>query len=134
MNSGTALQGAIYATLAGSLELTTALGGTFIFDDVPDRQKLPYVLFGQSRHSDWSTSTEDGTEHEINLDIWSRENGRKQIFEFSDLITSSLGGLPETLSGHHLVNFKLRSLTISRDPKSTYYLGRLVFRAITEPV
>ena len=133
MHPAIALQAEIYSTLIASTGLATALGGTFIYDDVPNGQKPPYVVFGTAVYSNWSTSTEDGTEHSMSLDIWSTENGRKQVLEISQHIVSALNALPKIISGHHLINMRNQSLEVSRNVESGYFHGTLNYRAITEP-
>lgn len=133
MHPAIALQAEIYSTLIASSNLTTALGGAFIYDDVPNGQKPPYVVFGTAVYSNWSTSTEDGTEHAISLDIWSTENGRKQVLEISQHIVEALDALPQIVSGHHLINMTNESVEVSRNVESGYFHGTLNYRAITEP-
>lgn len=133
MHPAIALQVEIYSTLIASTNLATSLGGTFIYDDVPNGQKPPYVVFGTAVYSNWSTSTEEGMEHSISLDIWSPENGRKQVLEISQHIVGALEALPKVVSGHHLINMTNESLEVSRDVESGYFHGTLNYRAITEP-
>jgi len=134
MHSGAAIQEAVYSALVNAAGLTADLGGPFVHDDVPDRQKPPYVVIGKTVHSDWSTGTEAGAEHSITLDIWSRKNGRKQVFSIADQIATAMQTLQPSLTGHHLVNLQLERLEISQDPNNGYYHGMQTFRAVTEPI
>ncbi|MBL4598929.1 MAG: DUF3168 domain-containing protein [Rhizobiaceae bacterium] len=133
MHPAIALQGEIYTALVNSTDLISNLGGAFIYDDVPDGQKPPYVLFGPAIYSNWTTSTEGGTEHAISLDIWSSENGRKQVLEIATHIEAALNALPQSISGHHLINFDHQNLEVRRDGASRYFHGILNCRAVTEP-
>lgn len=133
MQSATALQAKIFDILTSFAPLVSSLGGSFVYDDVPDGQKPPYVVFGSSKHSDWSTSTEDGVEHSISLDIWSSENGRKQVLEISQHIVDALTNISTTIQGHNLINLTSEKLEITHDAKSRFFHGVLSFRAVTEP-
>jgi len=84
------LQAAMYSRLQTSTVLINILGSDFIFDDVPKSQKLPYVVFAESVHNDWSTGSENGMEHAVTLNVWSDQNGRKEALMIADAIVTSL--------------------------------------------
>ncbi len=128
-----ALQEALYDALVTSTELITALGGPYIYDEVPRGKKPLYIVFGDMTHSDWSTSTEDGTEHFITLNIWSRHKGRKEVTQISALVLSALEGLLQALSGHALVNFRHEFTETGRDKETDLFLAKMNFRGVTEP-
>ena len=66
------LQKAVFAALAADAPLVALLGAARIYDDVPQASDFPYLTFGQSTARDWSTASDDGTEHTITLNIWSQ--------------------------------------------------------------
>ena len=78
MTAALELQTAIVAALRQSSALTGLLGGAHVYDDVPDSRRPPYVVIGPLETVDWSTSTEEGEEHFIEITAWSQANGRKQ--------------------------------------------------------
>ena len=61
------LQSGVYQALAGSVDLTTLLGGIHVCDDAPQAAPYPFITLGQSVVRDWSTGTEDGAEHDLTL-------------------------------------------------------------------
>lgn len=128
-----ALQAALYSRLSSSTELTNLLGGEHIFDDVPQSQKPPYVVFAESIHNDWSTGTENGMEHSVSLNVWSDQNGRKQVVTIAQAIQEAFGDLTAQLDDHVLVNFTHEFTEVSRDQDAELFLAKLNFRAVTEP-
>ena len=63
-----ALQQAIFAALSASSDLQ-ALIGNRLLDYVPRDSAFPYVVLGDGSETDWSTSTERGTEHAVQIDV-----------------------------------------------------------------
>jgi len=61
-----ALQMAMLACLRAD-DPVTAFVGDRVFDAAPRNAAFPYIAFGPARASDWSTGTEDGSEHRITL-------------------------------------------------------------------
>ena len=94
-----ALQRGVYQALAGSLDLTTLLGGVRVYDHAPQAAPYPFITLGQSVIRDWSTGTEDGAEHNLTLHVWSRSGGKKQVHEIIETIKDVLHDQPLTLSG-----------------------------------
>ena len=132
-DSGWELQQAIYAALASNGALTALLGGPNIFDDVPQRADFPYLTFGRSSIRDWSTGTEEGSEHLLTLHVWSREAGRRQVRQIMSLLRATLHDQPLALTGHHLVNLRHELSEARREPDGDTYRGIVRFRAVTEP-
>jgi len=132
-HSALALQCAIYSILKNDNDITTLLGGEFIFDDVPKKQTPPYIVFSEAIHSDWSTGSETGIEHTVTLNIWSSENGRKQVLLISDAIINALIDIPAMLDGHALINFTHEFTEVAKDEQTKFFLAKVNFRAVTEP-
>src|SRR3972149_5093045 len=97
-----ALQRGVYQALAGSLDLTTVLGGVRVYDDAPQAAPYPFISLGQSVIRDWSTGTEDGAEHNLTLHVWSRSGGKKQVQQILESIRVVLHDQPLMLPAHHL--------------------------------
>ena len=130
---GLSLQGAMYQLLNSSSQLNEKLGANAIYDDVPDCTDMPYIVFTEATHSDWSTGTEDGTEHLVSLSIWSKEHGRKQVLELAELCKQTLKLMPVLLVDHTLVNFTHEFTEVGRDKDVDHFSAKLTFRAVTEP-
>jgi len=127
------LQAEVYSKLIQHQPLISLLGGEFIYDDVPPKQELPYIVFAESAHNDWSTGTEEGMEHFISLNTWSLQNGRKQALQISHEITNSLKAVSTQIDGHLLVNFAHELTEVNRDEDTGFFVAKVTFRAVTEP-
>jgi hypothetical protein len=128
-----ALQRGVYQALAGSLDLTTLLGGVRVYDHAPKSAPYPFITVGQSAVRDWSTGTEDGAEHNLTLHVWSRSGGKKQVQEIIETIKDVLHDQPLTLSDHHLVNLRHEFSEARLDPDGDTFHGIVRYRAVTEP-
>lgn len=132
-STGWSLQRGIYQALAGSAGLSAMLGGTRIYDDPPQGASYPFITIGQSTLRDWSTGTEDGTEHLVTLHVWSRSGGRKQVQDIIEEIKKVLHDKPLSLVDHHLVNLRHEFSEVRPDPDGDTFHGIVRYRAVTEP-
>lgn len=130
--SSWALQSAIYSTLSSNSALTSLLGGVHIYDDIPQETLAPYVTIGQSLVRDWSTGTEDGNEHEITVNMWSKSGGRKEVQDIAEHVRTLLHDQTLSLTDHSLINLRHFFLDIRREPDGEHYRAILRFRAVTE--
>jgi len=127
-----ALQQAIFAALSASSDLQ-ALIGNRLFDFVPPDSIFPYVVLGDGNESDWSTATEDGTEHAVQIDVWSREPGHKEAKEIADVIRATLNNAALTVTGATLIDIRHLTTDFSRESDGQTFQARIRFRAVTEP-
>ena len=128
-----ALQRGVYRALAGSLDLTTLLGGVRVYDDAPQAAPYPFITLGQSVIRDWSTGTENGAEHNLTLHVWSRSGGKKQVQQILEVIRAVLHDQPLLLADHHLVNLRQEFSEARLDPDGDTFHGIVRYRAVTEP-
>lgn len=128
------LQKALYQLLKSHAPLTALLGGTRVYDDVPQRTELPYVTFGQSLMRDWSTGTETGHEHIVTLHVWSRAAGRKEVHQIMAVLESALHEQAPTMDEHRVVNLRHEFSDARRDADGEIYHGVVRYRAVTEPM
>src|SRR5438105_1277272 len=95
-----ALQQAIFAALSASSDLQALIGAPpRLFDYAPPDSAFPYVVLGDGSETDWSTATEDGTEHAVQVDVWSRAPGHKEARQIADVIHAALNHAALTVSG-----------------------------------
>jgi Protein of unknown function (DUF3168) len=127
------LERGVYQALAGSVDLTTLLGGVRVYDDAPQAAPYPFITLGQSVVRDWSTDTEDGAEHDLTLHVWSRSGGKKQVHQIIEAIRTVLHDQPLTLADHHLVNLRHELSEARLDPDGDTFHGIVRYRAVTEP-
>ena len=128
------LQKTIFETLTGDRSLTSLLGGPKVFDRRPERIPFPYLTLGRTAVVDWSTGTEDGSEHILTLHVWAKGGGKQETYEIMDKVSVRLNGANLPLEGHHLVNLQLQFAEARQETDSATYHGILRFRAVTEPV
>jgi hypothetical protein len=133
-NASWALQKAIYQALANEAVLTALLGAGKIFDDVPQGASFPYLTIGQATARDWSTATEEGCEHILTLQAWSKDAGRKGIAAIMQAVHDILHGAPLALEDHILINLRHDFTDLNRDKGGEAYHGLTRYRAVTEPV
>lgn len=132
-SSAWSLQQAVFAALGADAALTALIGASRIYDDVPQGTPFPYLTFGQSTARDWSTGTEEGSEHVLTLHVWSQSKGKKQAHEIMNAVRAVLHDQPLTLAGHRLVNLRHEFSESRREPDGDTIHGITRFRAVTEP-
>ena len=75
-----ALQAGIYSRLTGYSALTTALGGSKVYDHVPQDTDAPFVVIGDDTAIDFDTKSNNGWEITLTIHCWDFEKaGRKSI-------------------------------------------------------
>ena len=126
------LQRAIYRALSTDSALTAALGGAKIHDVTPASLPFPYITFGRTSTYDWSTDTEEGSEHILSLHVWSKQKSRKQALELMELLRAALHGKELPLDGCRLINLRLQSAQVRFDENLAVYDGAMRFRAAVE--
>ncbi len=132
-SSSWALQQSIFAALAADATLVALLGGPRVYDDVPQASAFPYLTFGHSLVRDWSTGSEDGSEHVVTLHVWSQEKGKKEAHEIMGAVRTALHDQALSLAGHRLVNLRHELSEARREPDGDTTHGIVRYRAVTEP-
>ena len=128
------LQQAIYAAIAASTDLQALIGDPpRLFDFVPRESVFPYVVIGDGIQSDWSTATEDGTEHQLTINAWSRSTGHKEAKAIAEIIRVTLNNAALSVSGATLIDIRHLATDFARQPDGQTYRASLRFRAVTEP-
>lgn len=134
MAATTELQKAMFAALAADAALTAALGGEpRIHDHAPASVSFPYLTFGRASVRDWSTATEDGSEHLFTIHVWSRARGKSETAAIMEIVRRRLHGAELALAGHALVNLRAQTGDIRFDDDHGVHHGSLLLRAVTEP-
>lgn len=128
------LQTTIFQALTSDPALTALLGGPKVFDRRPDHAAFPYLTLGRTAVVDWSTGTEDGSEHILTLHVWAKGGGKRETYEIMDKVSTKLHDANLSLEGHHLVNLQLQFAEARQEPDAPTYHGILRFRAVTEPM
>lgn len=127
------VQKAVFAALQGDAALAAALGGARVYDHAPAHAPFPYITFGRSSSSDWSTASEDGAEHVFSVHVWSRARGKSEVAAIMERVRERLHDADLALAGHVLVNLRHAFDDIRYDDDHDVYHGAMQFRAVTEP-
>jgi hypothetical protein len=132
-SSSWALQQSIFTKLTADATLLALLGGPRVYDDAPQASAFPYLTFGHSLVRDWSTGSEDGSEHVVTLHVWSQNKGKKEAHAIMGAVRTALHDQPLTLSGHRLINLRHEFSEARREPDGDTTHGIVRYRAVTEP-
>lgn len=132
-SSAVELQKAVFMTLGADASLTAAMGGSRIHDHAPANVAFPHITFGRTSIYDWSTGTEDGSEHIFTLHVWSKAKGKAETLEIMEVVKKALHDTNLELGGHRLINLRKEFEEARFDEDLSVYHGLLRFRAVTEP-
>lgn len=131
MNAALSLRMAVLAALAADAPLAALLGGTAIHDEPPPNAEPPYVLLGDHLCRDASSGEALAEEHEMSLEIWSRQRGLKEVLQIADAVVAALPASGLSATGQHVVQFTWLSTEARRREGDRFASVR--FRALTEP-
>lgn len=124
-------QQALFTVLSGDSNLTTTLSAS-IYDDVPDHQAVtfPYVTIGEDTMLDYSTKDLVGSDVTVNLHVWSRYRGSKEVKQVMDRVHTLLHDSNLTVTGRNLINLRSEFSDVLRDPDGITRHGVMRFRAV----
>ncbi|WP_422373314.1 DUF3168 domain-containing protein [Hoeflea sp.] len=131
--SANALQQAVYERLSGDPAVLAITGVGRVFDRRITRAEPPYLVLGEMVSSDYSTGDGPGTEHRLEIEAWTGQNGRREAVELADAVRSALHEADLALDGATLINLRHERTVSRRAPKSALHVARLRFRAVSEP-
>ena len=134
-DSTLALQQAVIAALQGHTPLTTLLGGSYIFDHVPDEQAYPYLGVSRAVTTQADSIGLSAMEHVLQLDAWSGASGKAETYQILSAVHDVLHEAALTLSGYTLSSLRHRKSEILRDPDlaDQPYHGFAEYRALVSP-
>lgn len=106
------LQIAVYDALTGA-----SVAGGRVYDDVPDNATHPYVEIGPAQAIPDDVSPGDGGMAEtIDLHVWSRHQGQKEIKQVISDIYDALHGASLTVTGRASALAWVRTVRTILDP------------------
>jgi hypothetical protein len=133
MSASWALQQAIYATLSSDDGVKALLGDPpRVFDAPPRDAAFPYCVIGDDAASDWSTVTEQGSEHIVSAHVWSRASGHREAKLIADAVQDALDGAELSVTGQSLIDLRWLDTNVSRDADGETVRAALRFRAVME--
>jgi hypothetical protein len=127
-----ALQQAVFATMSTS-EAVRDIAGERVFDAVPRGAAFPYIVVGDASETNASTATEEASEHSLEIRVWSRGGGTREIKLVAEAVREALDGAELTLDGHALIDVRFVSADFARESDGETYRAVMRFRAVTEP-
>ena len=134
MQPGLSVQQAMLATLRARTSLTTLLGGTHIYDELPRGANAPYVVFNAIDTRDWSVMDQKAHETFLSLDVATNMRQRTQVQAIVQEIETALDGAALVLVDHKLVNLRCVFNVASRNKTAEFFNATMRFRAATEPL
>ena len=126
------LQAAIFAALSADSTLQSLIGAR-LYDAVPQAPAFPYAVLGDDAETNWDTATEQGSEHIITVDVWSRGGGHKESKAIADAVRTVLDGAALTPPGQTLIDIRYQGAAFARADDGETYRATLKFRAVLEP-
>lgn len=140
MSFSTAIQQAVYDRLRTYAPLTAVLaphadsniGGSAVYDDVPQSAEFPYVALGDDTLIEWDTDTELGAEATITLHTWSRERGRRETKLIQGLLYDALHRYELPIPGMHVIDCLWEMSESFLDPDGHTRHGVSRFRVIMQ--
>ncbi len=123
----------LFEALSTNSELTVLLGGAKIYDRVPERVELPYIVIGRTSMSDYSTATEEAVAIVLFIHCWSQSADRREVHAIQQQIAAALTGQLPAMPGHVLVHLRNQFSETQRDHVRGTMHGLMRFRAVIEP-
>ncbi len=116
-----ALQKAVYAAFVADDGV-----GALITDRISTRAApchLPLRHHRPTTLADWSTGSEDGAEHRLTLDVWSRAHGKSECHAIADAIGAALHDAALALAGHRWSICASRAAIRPATPTGSHFTG-----------
>ena len=104
------VQKALYEHLSTSTS-TRALRDPFpLFDEVPEGQSYPYVLFGAMASRPLQRVEEGLAVHDQTLEVWSQRRGSAQAKTYLTALVEALSGIELSLSEGYVIDLQITAL------------------------
>jgi len=127
-----ALQKAVVEALGADAAFTGLVADGAVFDRLINKAVFPYVVLAEMTTLDWSTATDEGTEHVFSLEVWSSAPGKREVQSISAAIRAALHDRPLTLDAGTLVNLRCERTRTERLAKQRLHRAAMRFRAVIE--
>jgi hypothetical protein len=111
----------------------TALVGSKIYSHVPHGTEEPFIAFSTTIITEAETKTTDGSEHSIELDVWSRQSSARQVNQIMRAIKNVLDrNKTFAVAGTTLVDCRLEFVTEFPEGDGPTRHGVMRFRVETD--
>lgn len=118
-----AVQTAVYDAL-----IAASVAGGRVHDDVPQDVAFPYVAIDASQVIADDVTCADGSDEFVDLHIWSRYRGWKEVKEIADAIHGALHAVSLTAAGRTTTHAFVQSFRTLRDPDGVTRHGVITLR------
>jgi Protein of unknown function (DUF3168) len=133
MSASWALQQAVFAELVANDAVQDAFGDPpRIFDVAPRGAAFPYCVIGDDAMSDWSTATDTGSEHLLEIRVWSRAGGHKEAKLAAATVQDALDGAVFAVGGETLIDIRHLGTVFTRESDGETIRAAVKFRAVME--
>jgi hypothetical protein len=122
------LQKAIYDKLRSDAVLMTQITG--VYDNVPQETSYPFISFGKNYSKKFDILGKNGFEQKLDIEIWSREGGKKQSASIIESVYSLLHNVNISIVGITVISIEVISYSISLQNDGYTYHGVINLRAI----
>ncbi len=122
------LQKAIYDKLRSDAVLMTQITG--VYDNVPQETSYPFISFGKNYSKKFDILGKNGFEQKLDIEIWSREGGKKQSASIIESVYSLLNNVNISIVGITVISIEVISYSISLQNDGYTYHGVINLRAI----
>jgi hypothetical protein len=106
---------------------------TRLYDAVPLNPTFPYAVLGDGKETNADTATEEGSEHQFVVTVWSQGGGHQESKSIANAVRFRLNNATLSLDGHALVDMRFLNCDYARQTDGQTYSATLSFRAVTEP-
>lgn len=134
MTAAVALRAAIHQRLAADATLAGVLGGPKIYDELPADKVAPYIILAAIDSRDAGASEHEAEEHDLVLNVWSRQRGAAEALWTAGRVTHLLRQNGLTVDGYRLANLAWLATEARRTEDGQHRIANIRFRALTEPL
>lgn len=129
------LQQALFERLTGAAELAGPLGGR-VYDDAPHRAAAEetgvFVTLGDERVSSWSTATDQGAAHEVEIRVHGPVRGFLPVKAAAAAVAAVIEADPPSPSAGRIVSHEFLSARTAREEQGAARRIDLRFRFVIE--
>lgn len=123
-----ALQTKLFTLLNGDAALKNKVTG--VFDNVPDTQKYPFVVIGDTVLEDFGTKNSDGFQGDVTVHVYSQAAGRREALAIQGRVYELLHNVDLGLEGFSTITCRCTLNEVLKDPDNRTHHGVQKYRLI----
>jgi hypothetical protein len=122
-----AFQQSLYEALSTHAGVLVSLGSAAIYDGAPRGIEHPFIAFDTLRAEDWSSGDWQGVSMTVDLNLRTRDAGRKSLQLLCEEVKDALSTMPQDLGDAHmtLLNILSTRFETARDGEGYQCIMRL---------